>query len=31
MTAVSLEALIEPDGAIMFSEAIEVDGALVFA
>ena len=26
-----LEALIEPDGAIMFSEAIEGDGALVFA
>jgi bifunctional non-homologous end joining protein LigD len=26
-----LEALIEPDGAIMFSEALEDDGALVFA
>jgi bifunctional non-homologous end joining protein LigD len=26
-----LEALIEPDGAIMFSEAIEDGGALVFA
>jgi bifunctional non-homologous end joining protein LigD len=26
-----LEALIERDGAIMFSEAIEGDGALVFA
>jgi bifunctional non-homologous end joining protein LigD len=26
-----LEGLIEPDGAIMFSEALEVDGPLVFA
>jgi bifunctional non-homologous end joining protein LigD len=26
-----LEALIEPDSAIMFSEALEDDGALVFA
>jgi len=26
-----LEALIEPDGAILFSEAIEGDGALAFA
>jgi len=26
-----LEALIKPDGAIMFSDAIEGDGALVFA
>ncbi len=30
MRRAELEALIEPDGSLMFSEALEDDGALVF-